>query len=74
MNRNAQQNPERTETEIAKLNLTFVSNAMETDPLEQDDLAGDPQTKDIQKQLFDRLRILQDEVGDTLDLESLFPF
>ena len=47
---------------------------LETDPLEQDDLAGDPQTKDIQKRLFDRLRILQDEVGDTLDLESLFPF
>jgi len=47
---------------------------LETDPLEQDDLAGDPRTIDVQKQLFDRLRVLQDEVGDTLDLESLFAF
>ena len=45
---------------------------LETDPLEQRDLAGDESTLAIQKKLFARLLELQQDVGDKLDLEANF--
>ncbi len=45
---------------------------LETDPLEQRDLAGDKSTLAIQKKLFARLLELQQDVGDKLDLEADF--
>jgi hypothetical protein len=45
---------------------------LETDPLEQHDLAGDEGTLAIQKQLFARLIELQQDVGDKVDLQSNF--
>ena len=45
---------------------------LETDPLEQRDLAEDESTLAIQKKLFARLLELQQDVGDKLDLEANF--
>jgi len=42
------------------------------DPLEQNDLAGDDSTVEIQKKLFRELRKLQVDVGDGLDLTEKF--
>ena len=42
------------------------------DPLEQNDLAGDDSTVEIQKKLFRELRKLQVDVGDELDLTEKF--
>ena len=42
------------------------------DPQEQNDLAGDDSTAEIQKKLFRELRKLQVEVGDELDLTEKF--
>ena len=42
------------------------------DPQEQNDLAGDDSTAEIQKKLFRELQKLQVEVGDELDLTEKF--
>ena len=47
---------------------------LETDPLEQHDLADKADTLNIQKKLFSELLTLQQEVGDELDLTSKFSF
>lgn len=43
------------------------------DPLEKRDLAGDPAQADRKRALFAKLRALQKELDDTLDLEAVFP-
>ena len=43
------------------------------DPDEMDDLADDPASRLIMRQLFARLLKLQEETGDALDLKSVFP-
>ena len=45
---------------------------LEKDPQEQNDLAGDDSTAEIQKKLFRELQKLQVEVGDELDLTEKF--
>lgn len=43
------------------------------DPLEQNDLAGKPESRAIAKRLFAKLIALQKEMGDTLDLTDVYP-
>jgi arylsulfatase A-like enzyme len=44
------------------------------DPMERNDLASDPKHATTKKQLFAQLLRLQEELGDTLDLQRTFSF
>jgi arylsulfatase A-like enzyme len=46
---------------------------LESDPLEMNDLSGDPAYANIKKQLFGRLLELQIQMEDTVDLRKAFP-
>jgi arylsulfatase A-like enzyme len=46
---------------------------LERDPLELHDLAGKPESLQLQRRLFAQLKRLQQELGDPLDLAAAFP-
>jgi len=46
---------------------------LEEDPLEMNDLAGDPESKPVMRALFAVLRELQEKFNDDLDLTERFP-
>ncbi len=54
----------------AKITLLFD---MKNDPLEMDDLSDEKQYIDLKKTLFNDLVALQNSMGDTTDIKSVFP-
>jgi arylsulfatase A-like enzyme len=52
---------------------TFRLYDLENDPLEMNDLAGNPDYEDIQSNLYNQLLQLQKEMDDPIDLVNFFP-
>jgi arylsulfatase A-like enzyme len=51
---------------------TFRLYDLEKDPLEMNDLAGNPDYKEVQTKLYNKLLLLQKEMDDPLDLSGFF--
>jgi choline-sulfatase len=52
---------------------TILLFDLSKDPLEMNDLAGKPESATLEKRLFARLRELQRQTGDQLDLTRSYP-